>query len=289
MHITGADLTVFYYLQKYRFLTIEQCRRLIGDSRGYQSTARRLRTLESWGLLSSYGGHREGYINTFKIFYLTRKGFNLLIEETGLELGSFKQTSRPGWTAKTKHRTKLIDFFVSLEVAASSLDFISLDSVYLEYQRVKEAGRAVARTTDIFNGQKIVPDGAFILRSDRTNAKSLFLVEADLATEQISSQIPIGKQAGLVDKFRAYENYLASGAYSRKYQNGQSPFDYFVMLFVTTSQKRVENTRNAAYELNRDLDEYFYLNTFENLERGFFKASWLSRNPNDNGKYNLLG
>ena len=183
----------------------------MADDRGYQSTARRLRTLESWGLLASYGGHREGYVNTFKIFYLTLKGFNLLIDETKLELPPHRKTSQPNWTTKTKHRTKLIDIFISLERAVSKVDFISLDSVYLEYQRIKETGRNLASTTDTFNGQKIAPDGAFILSSSRTNTKSLFFLEADLATEQISSQIPIGKQAGLQDRFQSYEDYLFSG------------------------------------------------------------------------------
>ena len=167
---------------------------------------------------------------------------------------------------------------------------MSLDLVVLEYQKTRIAGRAASQTTDYFNGGKrIVPDGAFILHSQRTDTQSLFLVEADLATEQISSQMPIGAQAGLVDKLRSYEEYLASGAYAKKYPGGRSLFDHFVMLFVTTSQKRAENVKMAACGLNRGLDEYFYLTTFESLDKGFFEACWMSRNPEDAGRYSLLG
>ena len=78
MNFSDDDILILFYLQKYTFLTIEQARYILDRRRSYQSLARRLKGLETQGYLSSYGGHRIGYVNTPKIFFLTRSGFEIL-------------------------------------------------------------------------------------------------------------------------------------------------------------------------------------------------------------------
>ena len=291
MQISGADFTVFYYLQKYRYLTIEQARLAAGDGKSYQTTARRLRTLQAHNFLSSYGGHREGYINTPKIYFLTPKGYTLLETESGISpdlLEPFKRTSKPHWTIKTMHRIKLIDIFIALENSISQADFLELEKVFLEYNFNNTDSGIASETTDIFNDEKIIPDGAFILKSRRTSAKNLFFVEADLATEQITTRFNQDRDFTLIDKFAKYDRYLTSGAFAEKYKT-HGRFDHFVMLFVSTSGKRLMNLREKSRDLSGELHEYYLLNTFEEATNGFFARNWITRDTLDNGAYSVLG
>ena len=290
MNFSDDDILIFFYLQKYTFLTIEQARYVLGQRRSYQSLARRLKNIEGQGYLSSHGGHRIGYVNTPKIFFLNRSGFEILENESGIPpelLGRFRQKAKPKWTAKTKHRIYLIDLFLSLERSVRHSDHLELARVFLEYRFVKEGGRIFSETTDFVADDttaqnKIVPDGAFVLKSLRTGAVGLFFLEMDMATEQIVSRIVKNADFPLQSKFEKYDRYLSGGQYRDKYQKFGN-FDYFTMLFVTLSDTRVENIRQKLSSLSADLHEYYFLGTHEAVLADFFNQNWRSRDHRDPG------
>jgi hypothetical protein len=288
MNISDDDFLVFFYLQKYSFLTIEQARFALGRRRSYQSMARRLKSLEDQSLLASFGGHRIGYANTPKIFFLTRPGFELLENESGIPaemLGRFRKKTKPKWTTKTKHRIFLIDLFLSLEQSVRRSGHLELDRVFLEYRFVKKGGRIFSETTDFVADEpepenKIVPDGAFVLKSLRTSAEGLFFIEMDMATEQIVSRITKNADFAIKTKFEKYDRYLSGGRYRDKY-GSVGNFDYFTMLFVTLSDARINNIRRKLSDLSPEFHEYYFFNTHEAVMDDFFNQSWKSRDHQD--------
>ncbi len=262
MNISNDDILILFFLQKYTFLTITQAVYILDNKRSYSSIARRLKNLQDGGLLDSYGGYRVGYYNTPKICFLTKQGFEILETESGIPselLGRFKKTSQPRWSAKTKHRIYLIDIFLSLERAVRGADHLTLEKVFLEYRRIARHKKTIYETTDFVAEpeapeHKIVPDGAFVLRSDRTDAKGLFFLELDTGSEQIVSHISKNADFPLVDKFKKYDRYLTGGRYSKKYQDC-GPFDHFTMLFVTLSPTRLGHIRERLAELPENLHD----------------------------------
>jgi predicted ArsR family transcriptional regulator len=82
-----------FFMQRYRFLTIDQYARAASLNR---STARdQLHHMERHGLLGFFGNTGlAGQGKTPKAYFLTRKGWNMLLAESGIPpelLGSYKE------------------------------------------------------------------------------------------------------------------------------------------------------------------------------------------------------
>src|SRR2546421_13091604 len=88
----SASLGLFS-IQRYRFLTIDQFARVTGLHR--TSAADKLRLLEQHGMLGHFGNTGvRGYGKTPKVYFLTRKGFELLARESDIPpelLGGYKE------------------------------------------------------------------------------------------------------------------------------------------------------------------------------------------------------
>jgi Replication-relaxation len=84
----GKSLTVteeaaigLFFIQRYRFLTIDQFARIAGLNR--TTAAHQLRFFELAGMLGNFGNTaRLGHGKTPKVYFLTRKGFGLLAAES---------------------------------------------------------------------------------------------------------------------------------------------------------------------------------------------------------------
>ena len=99
---------------------------------------------------------------------------------------------------------------------------------------------AIAETTDFFDTKevpdmKIVPDGAFILRSLESSVEELFLVEMDMGTEGIVSRVSKDFSLDLYSKIQKYDKYLLSFRWADKYRP-YGNFDHFILLFITIKQ-----------------------------------------------------
>lgn len=295
MNFSDDDLVMLFYLQKYNFLTINQAVKAIDNNRSYQNIGRRLRTMSSAGYLSSFGGHRIGFVNIPKIYFLKKKGYQLLIDnDVPLELlGDFKEKSKPHWSTQTKHRLNLIDIFLSLESGVRKIEHLDLVKVFLEYNRIKQGKAIFSETTDFVADErtaenKIVPDGAFVIKSLKTEKRVLFLVEMDMGTESIVSRISKNTNLPLYERIKKYDRYLMSGNYVGKYREWGS-FDHFVLLFVTLSEKRMENIRKELFALPEQFHEYYMFNTYDVVVKDFFNNQWKARSIKDGQGYGLLG
>src|SRR3954470_24474550 len=116
----GATLGLFF-IQRYRFLTIDQFARSANLNRSTASD--QLRMMERFGLLGHFGNTGlAGYGKTPKAYFLTCKGWEILSRESDIPpelIGSYKEIHvEARWSPQMFHRLRTVDLMVSAEVAA---------------------------------------------------------------------------------------------------------------------------------------------------------------------------
>jgi hypothetical protein len=293
--LSAGTLTGLYFNNKYRFLTIQQFAKIAGFSR-YHS-AEILRDLERWGFVGYFGYIGiPGHGKTPKVYYLKRKGWELLCSE-----GSpFDDMTEPfmevhkeiTWTPQMYHRLRIIDLLLSAEIAIRNRPHLTMAKPFLEYRMVKK-GHSVAReTTDFVDTEeisenKLVPDAAFILENIETQRRALFFVEMDMATERIVSRIPRDIRSTLHHKIAQYDRYLKSRRYVQTYAP-YGEFRFFTLLFITLGDQRLENMRHALQDLPADLAKFYRLTTYDQAMGDFLGPVWKSRLLTDTALYPLV-
>jgi hypothetical protein len=104
--LSASALVGLYFIQRYRFLTIVQFARAAGLKPSF--SAELLRSLEARHFLGYFGNvGMRGHGKTPKVYYLTRKGFELLRRESDIPdevLGTFKETFIASAMAKASAR-----------------------------------------------------------------------------------------------------------------------------------------------------------------------------------------
>jgi hypothetical protein len=150
----------------------------------------------------------------------------------------------------------------------------------------------VRETTDFVadekvSANKLVPDAVYILENSETLKRAVFFVEADMGTEQLVSRIPRDTRSTIHYKLTQYDRYLKSGRYRQTYGE-YGEFRFFTVLFVTTTEARVENIRQEVYNLPSDLAIYYRFTTYEKAMSDFLGQIWKSRAKSDTNVYSLV-
>lgn len=290
-----SSLLGLFFIQRYRFLTIEQFARAAGMKR--PAAAQQLRALELHGVLGHFGNvGMRGYGKTPKVFYLKRKGFELLLRESDIPpelIGTHKETHvEARWSPQMYHRLHTVDLMIAAEVGARARPHLSMVRTFIEYRRVKRGSQVARETSDFVAAEaipenRIVPDAAFVLENVETERKALFFVEMDMATERIVTTITRDRRITLHHKISQYDRYLASGNFARTYA-AFGTFRFFTLLFVTFGEDRVDNVRRAMHDLPAELAAYYRFTTFERAKEDFLGSIWKSRSLSDNQTYPLV-
>jgi Replication-relaxation len=162
-----------FCIQRYRFLTIDQFARIACLHRS--TAVGKLRLFEEQGYLGHFGNiGMRGYGKTPKAYFLTKKGFELLRQESEIPeeaLGGYKEVKvEASWSPQMYHRLRTVDLLIALEVAVRKRAHLALVQTFLDYRRLKRGERIVQETTDyVGEGEsaenKIIPDAAFILEN----------------------------------------------------------------------------------------------------------------------------
>lgn len=285
--ITENTLNSLYFIHKYRYLSITQVARITGLKT--KTVSENLLRLERQKLLGSFGntGNR-GYGKTPKMYYLKKRGYELLLEETDStpdQVGAFREVNITSkWSPKMWHRLATINVLMSLEASCLATGTYRLPAVFLEYRREVKSGQWVAETTDHFGeGQgasTIVPDAGFVLENSETEKRALFLIEVDMGTERQVTALPQAEKQSFKYKLAQYDRYLASGNFKAKYQPW-GDFGSFIMLTITTGAQRVENMRTKLSDLSEDYHRFYRFSTLEEVKENFFHGNWYTRDNND--------
>jgi hypothetical protein len=240
LSLTDRGALGLFFIQRYRFLTIKQFARV--TDLHHSRAADTLRVFQQHGLLGYFGNTRlAGHGKTPKAYFLTRKGYDLLREESDFPpetLGTYTEIKvEAAWSPQMYHRLRTVDLLVSLEVAVRERSHLSLVHTFLEYRRLKRGNQLVRETTDYVDPQesadnKIIPDAAYILENTKTQRRALFFLEMDMATERITTSLIGKKQTVLHQKFCQYDRYLQSFRYTQTYAE-YGDFRFFTLVFPT--------------------------------------------------------
>ncbi len=293
--LSEHTLTALYYIYQYRYLTVTQVARLTGLRP--KSASEMLLRLERQKLLGFFGNTGiRGYGKTPKVYYLTKRGYAILAEEQEFNeapIGAFKSVNISSrWSPQMYHRLATLDVIVSLEKACQSFTDYRLQATFVEYRREKHGGRWVGETTDFVDisatsENRIVPDAGFVLENTRTGKRALFLIETDLGTERHTTRVTEAMRQSFHHKIEKYDRYLISRRFRDRY-NQWGEFDHFVLLVVTTSDKRIENMRNALSDLSTELHQYYRFSTLDAVLENFFHNQWLNRAAYDDQHIGLI-
>jgi Replication-relaxation len=293
--LTDGAILGLFFIQRYRFLTIDQFARAAGLNRSTASD--QLLMLERHGLLNHFGNTGlAGHGKTPKAYVLTRKGWQILSRESDIPpelIGSHKEIHvEARWSPQMYHRLRTVDLMISAEVAVRARPHLSMVKTFIEYRRMKRGTHIVRETTDYVAKEeipdnRIIPDAAFILENIETKNRALFFVEMDMATEQIVSFITRDSRITLHHKIWQYDRYLNNMRYAQTYSSyGQ--FRYFTLLFVTLNKTRVENVRRETHDLPEKLAGYYRFTTYEQAMGDFLGPIWQSRLLSDTQIYPLV-
>jgi hypothetical protein len=298
----GAHLTLtesaavgLFFIQRYRFLTIDQFARAADLNRS--TAADQLRFFERHGMLGHFGNTGlAGHGKTPKAYFLTRKGWELLQRESDIPpeiLGTHKEIKvEARWSPQMYHRLRTVDLLIALEVAVRKRPRLALIKTFLEYRRVKRGTQIGRETTDYVDTpeiaeNRIIPDAAFILENRDTHRRALFFLEMDMATERMVSYVLRDSRITLHYKLSQYDRYLNSMRYAQKYKEF-GDFGYFTMLFVTFGEERVQHIRAEMQDLSSELADYYRLTTFDKAMGDFLAGNWHSRALSDTTVYPLV-
>jgi hypothetical protein len=293
--LTESAIAGFFFIQRYRFLTIDQFARATGLHR--TTAADQLRFFSRHELVGHFGNTGlNGHGKTPKAYFLTRKGFELLQRESDIPpelLGTYKEIKvEARWSPQMYHRLRTVDLLIALEVAVRKRAHLAIVKTFLEYRRVKRGTQIVRETTDYVDTaevaeNRIVPDAAFILENRETKKRALFFLEMDMATERIVSYVLRDSRITLHYKLSQYDRYLKSLRYRETY-NAFGDFGYFTLLFVTLGKERVNNVRTEMQDLQESLSDYYRFTTFDEAMGDFLGAIWKSRSLTDISVYPLV-
>jgi hypothetical protein len=140
-----------FFIQRYRFLTIDQFARASGMRR--ESAANQLRSLQTAGLLGHFGNTGlSGMGKTPKVYFLTRRGWELLRRECGIPdelIGPYREIhTEAKWSPVMYHRLRTVDCMISAEIAVRNRERLSVVQTFLEYRRIRKQGMYLRETTD---------------------------------------------------------------------------------------------------------------------------------------------
>jgi hypothetical protein len=140
---------------------------------------------------------------------------------------------------------------------------------------------------DMVENARFVPDGAFVLENHENDRRGLFFVECDMGTERITAPRSRDQRSTIKGKLELYDRYLASGRFASTYTD-YGEFRSFLLLFVTMSEERIGNIRQACVSLPPQLHLYYRFATLSDVMMDFLGSVWLTRDSADTKRHALI-
>jgi len=290
--ITEKAILGLYFIHKYRFLTIQQYGKITSLSRNVASN--NLRSMERLNWIGHIGNMPvAGQGKTPKTYYLKQKGYDAILEHSGrseTDIGDFVRAHIGiSWSPVMYHRLETVSVLIAMHLETHLTEDLRVIGTRLEYVRKRVGGKLQSETTDTFQGHqsstvRIVPDAAFAIANIKTGGRALFFLELDRATEPITAST---RRNSIMGKFQNYDAYLNSRKFRETYSRW-GEFKNFTCLFVTPSDIRIQNIREASRALEQQFHNFYRLNAYERAAETFFNDKWLGRNPEDETAYRLI-
>jgi len=261
MKIEERDKRIFSALHKYRFLYTRHIHDIVFTDRYISIVRRRLRKLQDEGYIGAKQVFNKNGSLHSHVYYLKPPGYTVL----GME---YKRRSFPQKTMQ--HAMEIISVQIQFEKAYKNKPFeYFIRNYQTERETVRlENGKAVKAIYDKFYSGKlqsfvaVTPDIKFVLerKVGEENKRTVIFIEVDRGTENM---------AQIRKKIKSYYEYHVNSAkrFMKKFNVNDNRF---VVLFITTTQKRITNI-NKALEMEHGLS-LFVFTTFEE----FYKTTDLT-------------
>ena len=251
-------------LFRYRFLSSDQLVRLGGGSR--QKLLRRLRLMFDHGYVDRPRAQIASIVfgNAPMIYGLGHKGAKLL-KQSGQEGTRWREKNQACTNYFIRHAVEQAEFFICLEQAAkaqsirlhhkNSIINTPLNHLNDASWRVRFKWPSGDRM-----GINVTPDGLFGIEKENGEI-AYFFVEIDRGTEPIVRRT--SKQSSILKKFLAYK---------ATHEDDATGLPNFRVLFVTTSQRRIDAMIDA---IPQDMPKGLFLfSTLEATRTDIFGAAW---------------
>ena len=234
------DIDLFESLAKYRYLTTTQLHNIIFTGLSPTSIRRRLFKL-----------YHNAYIDRLftdnpqstkpvgeACYFLDKDGYNVLVSERDYD-GAFQAKNKRVKAVFLNHTIAIIDFRLSIEkgLKNNKLAYLPENAWFSEYDMqdpmaTKKRDKYIiydeVYDSEINRRVSLYPDSLFVLNGlgKYADYQALYFVEIDRGTESSKK---------ILKKLRAYDLYLKNKGF-KKYAD----VNFFKVLFVTTSQKRID-------------------------------------------------
>jgi hypothetical protein len=233
---------------EYRVLTVPQIVTLVfedstaSERSRFVSVSRRLKVLTDNGYL--WRGKNTAQITDGKIPYLYRidkKALDWLPQILGVDPGEveYNPKERVIKPQGLNHLLRTNDVRMALSLDAKRRGYEILK--WVDDLSLKRLHQGVvlnySGTKNTIQKGGLVPDGYFFLATQGRGAH--LFIEVDLATETVTASNPEAKD--WTQKIQKYLHFYKSGIYKRMYKA-----NYFSVLTVTTSDKRLQNLKQAT-------------------------------------------
>lgn len=266
-HLSEQAKEGFRTLYEMRMMTIRQFQNCTGYSQKYATDL--LNDHFKRNYLGRFGGMPlVGKGRAPNVYYLTEKGHSFLQDRHGLNLGDWVSIKpKHKWPASMPHRLKTVDLFLALATKLRQSGVASILEARFDFRQAEFAGVRRCETTDFLTqpkdeNKKIIPDASLVVeRAD--NSKALIFLECDMGTENICEHRGSGETIeGKLESYRLY--FQSKGFVSRYKAFGQ--FASFLVMFATTSERRVQAIRERLGEVEDPFDPLFLFTTHDLFE-----------------------
>lgn len=285
---TERDSQILLTIYKHRFLTISQIQTVHFPS--LQTAYRRMKILKDVGYLFSFNVPNIDEV----IFCVAQEGMIIVAKSLGVGLTDLKwmnSKTNPKDYYFMQHFLAINDYRIALKQACDSSSVKLLGFIPDYFGEKKQIGGVKKYIKDIIcdihsDREEIshTPDGVFAL--EKNGKSALFFLEIDRGTEVVSNL-----NKGVLKSLRFYMNYLLNGKYQRYAKDfSVENFKGFRSLYITTSDKRLQNIRQATdkLEMPQKAKRFHWITTYEKIYDGnMFEPVWVSIDPNDSNSYQI--
>jgi Replication-relaxation len=286
--LTERDSNLILDVHKYKYLTPSQIQQLHFPSQ--QTAYRRLRALTGLGYLRNFLAPNVPE----HLYYLGKQGAAWVASVLNVDvadLGFNRSTRPPENPLFIRHFLGINNFRIALSLACqnSALNLVGFIPEYvgekaLEGNLKKYIRDVICDARDPSTKISHTPDAVFCL--EKNNSHALFFLEVDRGTEVISNP-----EKGVLKSLKFYIKYLESGQFQRYQEDFQcQPLKVFRVLYVTSSETRIQNIRKAATEFleeKRALKLLWFTEQKNITQDRLLTPIWQSADAGDNNLYRI--
>ncbi len=241
LHIQKRDQEIIRSVHNYKFLTGEQINRLHFNT-SMTAVNRRLLLLFHHGYLSR-AFQPEILGRTPAIYYMDKKGYQVLEDAYGIEVGRPVRVKKDVTLQFLSHELAVSDFFIDLNHRHHGMR--TREVLFWERTNSNINTRVIDKSQSKTTYIPVQPDGFYAVRDKRTGKVTFTFLEVDMGTMRLSRiRTKLIGYKNLVTG-REVQRIVLSAMSRREIDLGQSKGGIKV-LFVVTSPKRQENILSLA-------------------------------------------